>query len=128
MCLRKMVKAFMVLSLQKWGSFMASRGRPLSFDRDVALKRAMEVFWEKGYEGTHLVDLTTSMGINPPSFYAAFGSKSEVFCEAVELYIETVGYKSMQILKNAKTARAGLRAMLENSIEVALSNSAGGCL
>ncbi|KER05051.1 TetR/AcrR family transcriptional regulator [Photorhabdus temperata] len=107
---------------------MSRRGRPLSFDRDIALKRAMEVFWSKGYEGTQLVDLTTAMGINPPSFYAAFGSKKDAFYAAVDLYIETIGCKSMQALNEAKTARSGLRAMLESTINIASSNQSGGCL
>jgi AcrR family transcriptional regulator len=107
---------------------MSRRGRPPSFDRSVALERAMEVFWEKGYEGAQLVDLTKAMGINPPSFYAAFGSKQDAFCEAVDLYIRLVGSKSAQALNGAKTTRDGLRAMLEATINVATSNKAGGCL
>ncbi|TQI81268.1 TetR family transcriptional regulator [Serratia fonticola] len=107
---------------------MALRGRPLGFDRDLALKRAMEVFWSKGYEGTQLVDLTIAMGINPPSFYAAFGNKKAAFCEAVDLYIETIGSKSAKALNAAKTAREGLKAMLKCTIDVATSNESGGCL
>ncbi|NHB63301.1 TetR/AcrR family transcriptional regulator [Photorhabdus sp. RW14-46] len=107
---------------------MSRRGRPPNFDRDIALKRAMEVFWSKGYEGTQLVDLTAAMDINPPSFYAAFGSKKNAFCKAVDLYIKTIGVQSMQALNEAKTARSGLRAMLESTINIASSHQAGGCL
>jgi AcrR family transcriptional regulator len=46
----------------------------------------MEVFWQKGFEGTSLTDLTKAMGINPPSLYAAFGDKEHLFLEAVERY------------------------------------------
>ncbi|MCC8382022.1 TetR/AcrR family transcriptional regulator [Xenorhabdus sp. PB30.3] len=107
---------------------MASRGRPLSFDREVALQRAMEVFWSKGYEGTQLVDLTAAMNINPPSFYAAFGSKKQAFYAAVDLYIKTIGAKAMDSLNSAESVKQGLRAMLEVSVEVATSNQSGGCL
>jgi AcrR family transcriptional regulator len=62
------------------------RGRPRSFDRDVALERAMEVFWKRGFEGASLNDLTEAMGINPPSLYAAFGDKEHLFLEAVQRY------------------------------------------
>ncbi len=62
------------------------RGRPRSFDRDAALEAAMEVFWNKGFEGASLQDLTAAMGINPPSLYAAFGDKEGLFLEAVERY------------------------------------------
>ncbi|WP_455153134.1 TetR/AcrR family transcriptional regulator [Cupriavidus basilensis] len=88
----------------------------------------MEVFWEKGYEGAQLVDLTAAMGINPPSFYAAFGSKKDLFEEAVRLYVGTVGSKAVGALNSARTAREGLRAMLEANIDVACSNKSGGCL
>ncbi len=107
---------------------MAPRGRPRSFDRDLALSRAMEVFWAKGYEGAQLADLTEAMGINPPSFYAAFGSKEAAFREAVDLYIATVGSAPMRALDSATTLKAGIRAMLKGSIDVALSSQPGGCL
>ncbi|OTA14866.1 ica operon transcriptional regulator IcaR [Xenorhabdus vietnamensis] len=107
---------------------MAQRGRPLSFDRDMALQQAMELFWAKGYEGTQLVDLTAAMNINPPSFYSAFGSKKKAFYAAVELYINTVGAKVMDSLNQAGSVREGVRAMLECSVDVATSNRVGGCL
>ena len=107
---------------------MPVRGRPRGFDRDAALKRAMEVFWSRGYEGAQLVDLTKAMGINPPSFYAAFGSKEDAFCEAVDLYVATVGAEPMLALERATTLRSGLRTLIERSIDVALSTEAGGCM
>jgi AcrR family transcriptional regulator len=59
---------------------VAKRGRPRVFDREQALSAAMEVFWDKGYEGASLDDLQAAMGgISPPSFYSAFGSKEALF-------------------------------------------------
>jgi AcrR family transcriptional regulator len=107
---------------------MASRGRPRSFDREQALERLMEVFWSKGYEGTQLTDLMSAIGVGAPSFYAAFGSKEAAFMEAVDLYIATVGSRSMQPLQAAPTAREGIRGMLEGSVEVAVSTKPGGCM
>ena len=46
----------------------------------------MQVFWERGYEGTSLADLTEAMGINRPSLYGTFGNKEELFAEALALY------------------------------------------
>lgn len=62
-------------------------GRPRSFDRAAALHLAMLAFWRHGYETTSITDLTAAMGITPPSLYAAFGSKEQLFREAVRLYL-----------------------------------------
>lgn len=61
-------------------------GRPLSFDRSVALQKAMHAFWEHGYETTSINDLTRAMEITTPSLYTAFGDKKQLFLEAVRLY------------------------------------------
>lgn len=69
-------------------STLSSRrpGRPLSFNRDFALRQAMLAFWRHGYETTSIADLTAAMGITAPSLYAAFGDKKQLFLEAVRLY------------------------------------------
>jgi AcrR family transcriptional regulator len=63
------------------------RGRPRAFDPDVALERAMHVFWAKGYEGASLSKLTRAMRINRPSLYAAFGNKEELFRKVLDRYV-----------------------------------------
>jgi AcrR family transcriptional regulator len=65
--------------------FMAA-GRPRKFDYDKALDHAMRVFWEKGYDGTSMSDLTAAMCMNRPSIYAAYGNKEELFCKAMDRY------------------------------------------
>src|SRR5256884_685797 len=62
-------------------------GRPRAFDPDVALERAMHVFWAKGYEGASLSDLTRAMRINRPSLYAAFGNKEQLFRKVLDRYV-----------------------------------------
>ena len=64
----------------------APRGRPRAFDPDVALERAMHVFWAKGYQGAALSDLTRAMRINRPSLYAAFGNKEQLFRKVLDRY------------------------------------------
>ncbi|MBR1201775.1 MULTISPECIES: TetR/AcrR family transcriptional regulator [unclassified Bradyrhizobium] len=63
-------------------------GRPRAFDADAALDRAMDVFWRHGYEGTTIAQLTEAMNINPPSLYAAFGSKEGLLKAALDRYSE----------------------------------------
>jgi len=65
---------------------MASPGRPRSFDKDKALDTALRVFWRKGYEGTSVADLTSAMGIEKPSMYAAFGDKAQLFRRVLDRY------------------------------------------
>jgi AcrR family transcriptional regulator len=97
---------------------MAQRGRPRSFDREQALQQAMEVFWALGYESATLADLQTAMGgITAPSFYAAFGSKEELFREAVDLYCRTVGTATVHALTKPTTARASIKAMLRGAVD-----------
>ena len=86
------------------------RGRPRCFDRDAALKAAMDVFWKKGFEGATLADLTEAMGINPPSLYAAFGDKEGLFLEAVKRYREQVAQQCLYAQET--TARAEVEKLL----------------
>ena len=63
-----------------------SKGRPRSFDRAKALEAALRTFWKLGYEPASVPELCSAMGVNPPSMYAAFGSKAALFIEAMEHY------------------------------------------
>ncbi|MBW7453970.1 TetR/AcrR family transcriptional regulator [Paenibacillus sepulcri] len=63
-------------------------GRPRAFDIDIALESALRLFWQKGYEGTSLSDLTEAMNINRSSLYTTFGSKEELFRKVLDLYYE----------------------------------------
>lgn len=95
----------------------APRGRPRTFDRREALRRAMDVFWTVGYEGATLTDLQAAMGgITAPSFYAAFGSKEALFREAVELYSSTLGAPVIKALDEQPTARGAIAAVLEAAV------------
>lgn len=92
---------------------MATRGRPRSFDREKALLSAQELFWASGYEGVTLSDLQEAMGgITAPSFYAAFGSKEQLFRETVELFQKTEGVAPLRGLTESATARESIEAML----------------
>jgi AcrR family transcriptional regulator len=76
------------------------RGRPAVFDRGAALLAAMNLFWERGYEGTSFDDLTAAMGISASSFYNSFGSKEALYCEATRSYLEWAGQWFFAILND----------------------------
>jgi AcrR family transcriptional regulator len=95
---------------------MSERGRPRSFDRDEALRRAMDLFWRNGFQGTSMGDLTEAMGIGSPSLYAAFGSKEALYREAMALYEACDGKELAQAVAEAPTARAAIEAFLMRSV------------
>jgi AcrR family transcriptional regulator len=105
-------------------------GRPREFDRDVALKEAMLVFWRKGYMATSMSDLCDAMGIRSPSLYAAFGSKEALYLEAVERYAKTIGPSIWGRLTNGATARAGFKSLLLAAVEILPESEAtpAGCM
>ncbi|MEJ1992554.1 MAG: TetR/AcrR family transcriptional regulator [Maritimibacter sp.] len=105
------------------------RGRPRKFDRDEALRQAMEVFWTNGYDGTSVAQLVEVMGIVSPSIYAAFGSKEELFREAVELYIEAEFGPIWAALYDVDDPREALLKMFFASIDKLVSGGTQrGCL
>lgn len=104
------------------------KGRPLSFDRNAALHKAMLLFWEHGYEATSLSDLTSRMSVTPSSIYSAFGDKKGLFLDAVELYLSgPVTFET--ILAQANSAHEAVKTMLEGAA-IAFTGDAtpSGCL
>jgi AcrR family transcriptional regulator len=103
-------------------------GRPRSFDMTHALDGAMDVFWRKGYEGASLVDLTTAMGINSPSLYAAFGSKEGLFRAVLDHYDKTRAGFLNHVLE-ADTAREAAERFLFGLVDKATApENPPGCL
>lgn len=104
------------------------RGRPREFCVDQALAQALRVFWEKGYDGTSLNDLTEAMGITRPSLYAAFGNKEALFRKALDLY----ECEKLTYIRNAleqPTARKVAETMLRGAVDnVASCDGPHGCL
>ena len=93
----------------------ARRGRPRGFDRANALLRALELFWERGFEGTSMSELTAAMGISAPSLYTAFGSKEELFRESVAYYNDPERSPTARALRDEPTARQAVEAMLRDN-------------
>lgn len=91
--------------------------RPREFDPDAALDRAVNVFWEHGYEGSSMAQLTAAMGINKPSLYAAFGDKRQLFEKAVRRYAEGGPAWERDAL-SLPTARAAVTTFLHRTVDV----------
>ena len=93
------------------------RGRPRTLDRDVGLDVAARLFWERGYEGTSIADLTQAMGITPPSLYATFGSKEELYRQALEFGVARESRRRMEVLQGDMPMDAALAFYLDDVAE-----------
>ncbi len=105
-------------------------GRKRNFDTEVALTRAMELFWRNGFNGTSLSQLTAAMGINKPSMYAAFGNKEEVFISALKLYVQKHGVPHFdKLLDEQVSLPQRIQNYLVSVAEMlADKNLPGGCM
>jgi AcrR family transcriptional regulator len=106
------------------------RGRPSVFDRDAALKVAMELFWERGYQGTSFDDLIAAMGISASSFYNSFGSKEKLYCEATQSYLDSSGRWFFGILndESTDTLTAFSRLFAATAEEFTRGDHPSGCM
>lgn len=97
------------------------RGRPRSFDREKALRRALEIFWRHGYASASVASLCRAMGINAPSLYAAFGNKSALFREALEYYRRHWWADVAKAFLNAPVLRGAVENFFRSACRILLS-------
>ena len=81
-------------------------GRPREFDLDEAVRRAMQVFWDRGYHDTSLPDLLAGMKLSKGSFYKAFGDKHSLFIEAFRRYLDGIHAQVEQLFKELPPSAA----------------------
>lgn len=102
--------------------------RPREFDAEVALERAMDLLWSKGYEATSLDDLCEATGLSRSSFYAAFGSKRQLLVSAVDRYTERRVSNLADILLRPVPVREAFGDLLDSFIErIAEGSGRRGC-
>ena len=93
-------------------------GRPREFDRDVALRKARDLFWDRGYEGVSMSDLTAELGLASARIYAAFGSKESLFREAVALYEAQEGAFADRALAEAPNILQAIERIFVDAINL----------
>jgi TetR/AcrR family transcriptional repressor of nem operon len=90
--------------------------RPRSFDPDEALDAARDVFWQKGFQGTSLDDITAATGLAKPSLYAAFGDKSALFLKVLDRYHARIVANAERILDEGPSARDAIERWLKGFV------------
>ncbi|MEV3925388.1 TetR/AcrR family transcriptional regulator [Actinomadura coerulea] len=91
--------------------------RTKEFDPDAALRRALELFWERGYEATSMADLVAHLGIARASVYATFGGKRELYLKALERYVRDTDPKIAEALSQPGPVLPAVRALIERYAE-----------
>ncbi|MBL8703900.1 MAG: TetR/AcrR family transcriptional regulator [Rhodospirillales bacterium] len=87
--------------------------RPLSFDPEQALDRAILLFWRDGFAQVSIQAITDALGINRPSLYATFGDKEALFLKALLAYRARYPGRALDALRTARPGRAQLVALFE---------------
>ncbi|TDC53047.1 TetR/AcrR family transcriptional regulator [Actinomadura sp. KC345] len=103
--------------------------RTKEFDPDAALQRALELFWERGYEATSMADLVGDLGVARASIYATFGGKHELYVKALERYLQITDPKIAEALSQPGPVLPAVRALIERyAAEAAHDGSRRGCM
>lgn len=106
-----------------------ARGRPRRFNPDDAVAIAQGLFHAHGYDGVSVADITKALGINPPSFYAAFESKGALYGRVLERYGARHGLPLSSLLRRDRSVTDCLADTLnEAARHYAADPNARGCL
>jgi TetR/AcrR family transcriptional regulator, repressor for divergent bdcA len=106
-----------------------TRGRPRRFDPDEGVAIAQQLFHARGYDAVGVAEIAAALGINPPSFYAAFGNKMGLYGRVLDRYAATGAIPLADLLRPDKTVAACLGAVLEEAARRYADNpEATGCL
>jgi TetR/AcrR family transcriptional repressor for divergent bdcA len=105
------------------------RGRPRRFDPNEAVATAQQLFHARGYDAVSVADVTEALGINPPSFYAAFGNKAGLYTRVLDRYADAGAIPIADLLRPDRPVAECLAAVLEEAARrYAADPAAAGCL
>ena len=105
-----------------------SPGRPQAFDPQEALDRAVEMFWEHGYEGVDVERIARAVNVTKPCLYREFGDKPSLLFEAVKRYAQTHGAPLLKTFLAETDIRRAVTAFCETTVATATAGPRTGCL
>src|SRR5215831_13250477 len=105
-----------------------SRGPDKQFDPEVALAKAMEVFWARGYEAASLSELLAQMGIGRKSLYDTFGNKRSLFLKTLEHYAQTTIKSIRDQLSAPGSPLTNLKCVLQDLQKTHAVPGSKGCM
>ncbi|NIJ10153.1 TetR/AcrR family transcriptional repressor of nem operon [Saccharomonospora amisosensis] len=103
--------------------------RTKEFDPDTVLQRALELFWERGYEATSMADLVEHLGVARASIYATFGGKRELYLKALDGYLRAQDPRVVERLSQPGPVLPAVRALVESYVAESLADERRrGCM
>ncbi len=103
-------------------------GRPKSFSESDALEKALDVFWQRGYQGVGMSELLDEMGIARQSFYDTFENKRQLFIKTIEYYRDTRLASALALLERDGSPAQNVKDVVRFFEQLALDKRARGCL
>jgi len=103
--------------------------RPIGYDPQEVLTKAMNIFWTKGYEATSIQDIVNETGLKPGSLYNIYGNKDGLFKAVLEMYADNALKVALDILNKSDDATHNIENFLNEVVATSISNEeTNGCL
>ncbi|HAS6347219.1 TetR/AcrR family transcriptional regulator [Vibrio sp. IRLE0018] len=99
--------------------------RKANFSRDEKLLEAMALFWKKGYANTAISDLVDGLKINRFSLYNTFGDKQHLYYEALDTYLKTISFPSLNELSQKDASMPELERFLIQFAKIQRKGTSG---
>ena len=103
--------------------------RPISYNPDEVLSKAVQVFWEKGYESTSVKDLVKATGLKPGSIYLLYHNKEALFHASLSAYAKHYLERVKIIFKDTNDPLLAIEIFLREVVMVNITDKkTQGCL
>jgi TetR/AcrR family transcriptional repressor of nem operon len=91
--------------------------RTRAFDPATALTQAVDLFSSKGYSETSMEDIVQATGVSRYGLYGTFGSKRELFEQALERYADSMGKQSFLRLLEPEASLEHIRRIFAERVD-----------